>query len=163
MTYTFWHAGVLIGESDLSENSRHPRHHAGTFRPTAYGLEIFPRLTGFLSASHALKAHLEEQGRSTEDVQQSELEYLFETTPAGQKIIDIGRALSEVEVHAPDGKRLEIASIAFSDLHELQTLVRELRIEDGEDLSEIPPDGPRYVVSLTFGKARQRRWRSPQL
>ena len=59
MAYTFWHSGVLIGESDLEEASDNPRQHGGVFRPTAYGLEIFPRLTGILSEWYELKMHLE--------------------------------------------------------------------------------------------------------
>ena len=38
MTYTFWHSGILIGESDLEEAYDHPRQHGGVFRPTDYGL-----------------------------------------------------------------------------------------------------------------------------
>src|SRR4051812_12058348 len=49
MTYTFWHSGVLIGESELEDISDKPGQRGGTFHPTAYGLEIFPRLSGILS------------------------------------------------------------------------------------------------------------------
>ena len=68
MTYSFWHSGVLIGESDLEDRSDHPGQKGGIFRPTAYGLEILPRLTGFLSAGHALKTHLEANGLSAEEM-----------------------------------------------------------------------------------------------
>ena len=68
MAHTFWHSGILIGASDLEESSQHPRQRGGVFRPTAYGLEIFPRLTGILSAGHALKTHLEDEARSTAEV-----------------------------------------------------------------------------------------------
>ena len=118
MTYTFWHSGILIGESDLEESSQHPRQRGGVFRPTAYGLEIFPRLTGILSAGYALKTHLDSNGLSPDDMEPEEIEELLDTTPAGEKIIDIGRMLSDVEMRAPDGRRLEFASIAFSDLAE---------------------------------------------
>jgi hypothetical protein len=171
MTYTFWHSGILIGESDLEEARDHPRHRGGIFRPTAYGLEIFPRLSGILSAGHALKAHLEANGLDPEALEQHEIDDLLDTTPAGQKVLDIGRTLSEVEMRAPDGTRLEFASIAFSDLSELQRLVRELELGADSDLSDLPPDAPQYVVSATLrdntvtsnserqaGRFRQRHW-----
>ena len=115
MTYTFWHSGILIGESDLEEPSGNPGQRGGTFRPTAYGLEVFPRLSGILSAGHALKTHLDANGLDPDELERDEIDELLENTPAGQQIIDIGRMLSDVEVQAPDGRRLEFASIAFSD------------------------------------------------
>jgi hypothetical protein len=63
--------------------------------------------------------------------------------------------LSDVEVRAPDGSRAEFASIAFTDLSELQRLVRELEV--GGPLAEPgdpPRDAPRYIVSATFHAAR---------
>jgi len=77
----------------------------------------------------------------------------LDTTAAGRKIIDIGRMLSEVEMRAPDGRRLEFASIAFSDLAELQRLVREMEVGAVHDLTDLPPDAPRYIVSATLTKA----------
>jgi hypothetical protein len=171
MAHTFWHSGILIGESDLEESSDHPRQRGGVFRPTAYGLEVFPRLTGILSAGHALKTHLEANGLSPEEMEGSEIDELLDTTAAGRKIIDIGRMLSEVEMRAPDGRRLEFASIAFSDLLELQRLMRELGVGDAGDLRVPPTGGPRYIVSATLsdktpasrnephaGRGRRRRW-----
>ena len=38
MTYTFWHSGILIGDSDLDETSDNPGQRAGIFQPTPYGL-----------------------------------------------------------------------------------------------------------------------------
>jgi hypothetical protein len=50
MPYTLWHCGVLIGETDFEEPGRRPPQYAGIFRPTDYGLVVFPRLTGILTA-----------------------------------------------------------------------------------------------------------------
>jgi len=112
MTYTFWHSGILIGESDLEEKSDHPRQRGGVFRPTAYGLELFPRLSGILAAGHALKTHLEANGLSPDEMDRQQIDELLDATPAGQKIIDIGRTISDVEMRAPDGQWLEFESIA---------------------------------------------------
>jgi hypothetical protein len=140
MTYTFWHSGILIGESDLEERSDHPRQRGGIFRPTVYGLEVFPRLTGILSAGHALKTHLEANGLSPDEMDEHEIDELLDGTPAGQKIIDIGRMLSEVEMRAPDGRRLEFASIAFSDSMELKLVARELEGGAVDELADLPSD-----------------------
>lgn len=150
MTYTFWHSGLLIGESDLEERGDHPGQQGGIFRPTAYGLEVFPRLGGFLSAGHALKTHLEANGLSPDEMGEDEIDRLLDATPAGKKIIDIGRMIADMEMRAPDGQRMEFASIAFSDLMELQRLVGELDGESDEDLPDLPADAPRYIVSATL-------------
>ena len=150
MTYTFWHCGVLIGESDLEDGSDNPRQRGGVFWPTPHGLKVFPRLTGILTAGHALKSYLDANGLSEDQMERADVEKLLETTPAGRKIIDIGRMLSDVEMRSPDGKRLEFASIAFSDLMELQRLSQELDLETTDDLDEPPPGAPRYIVSATL-------------
>jgi hypothetical protein len=161
MTYTFWHSGILIGESDLEDGSDRPRQRGGVFRPTAYGLEVFPRLSGILAAGHALKTHLDANGLSPDDMDGQQIDELLEGTPAGQQIIDIGRTISEVEMRAPDGQRLEFESIAFSDLTELERLVRELKIGAVDDLPELPElpelpdDAPRYIVSATLRNRTQ--------
>ena len=148
MAHTFWHRGILIGESELDKTCPNPRQRAGIFHPTAYGRQLFPRLTGILSAGKALKEHLAEHGLEPETLERGEIEDLFDTTPAGQKIMDITRVVSEVEVRPPDGPALHIASLAFSDLEELRALIRAMEL-DTNDLSDVPPDAPRYIVSLT--------------
>jgi hypothetical protein len=148
MPYTFWHSGILIGEAELDEACPNPRQRAGVFRATDYGIELFPRLTGFLSAGRALQELLAERGLDWELLEQPQAEEIFETTPAGRKIIDIGRTLSEIEVRAPEGSTVQVASIAFVDREELQALTRAMRL-DTDSPSELPPNGPRYVVSLT--------------
>lgn len=150
MAYTFWHSGILIGESDLEDASDFPRHYHGVFRPTAYGLEVFPRLSGMLSAGHALKTHLDANGLSPETMERDAIDDLLDTTPAGQKILDIGRMLSDVEMRAPDGLRMEFASIGFMDLSEMQRLVHELELGAANDLANVQPEAPRYVVSATL-------------
>lgn len=150
MSYSFWHCGVLIGESDLDDPGNRPRQLSGVFRPTSYGIGVFPRLTGILTAGHALKEHLDANGLVAEEMEKSEIEQVLDTTPAGRKIIDIGRALSDVEVRAADGRPLEFASIAFIDLAELKVLASKLGDADSIDPDEWPTDTPRYTVSATF-------------
>ena len=148
MTYTFWYSGILIGESDFEEPTDDRRRMSGVFRSTAYGDEIFPRLTGVLSAGHALKTLLEAKGLDPDEMDGDDVEELFETSEAAQKIVDIGRALSEVETRGPDGTRLEFASIAFIDTLEIPRLLGELT--GRADAVAVEPDGPRYMVSGTL-------------
>jgi hypothetical protein len=154
MAYTFWHCGVLIGESELEDATGNARQRGGIFWPTAHGLQVFPRLTGILTAGHALKAYIEAKGLSEDEMEPHEVEELLEKTPAGRKVIDIGRMLSDVEVRSADGRRLEFASIAFTDLMEMRQFARELRQDSADDSPDdspdLPADAPRYLVSTTF-------------
>src|SRR4030095_4890247 len=113
-------------DTDLEDTSDNPRQRGGVFRPTAYGEDVFPRLTGILSAGHALKTHLEANNLSPDELDADQIDELLDQTPAGQKVIDIGRMLSEVEVRAPDGKRLDFSSIAFIDPSEFDRVLGEL-------------------------------------
>jgi hypothetical protein len=150
MPYTFYHAGILIGESRLEDVTKdNRRQRAGVFRATAYGLDIFPRLTGILSAGHALQKDLEANGLSLDDMEKAEIQQLFDSTPAGQKIIDVGRMISEVEVRAPNGARQEFESIAFIDKLDWKR-VAELSRDPAAEVDDLPPGVPRYVVSATF-------------
>ena len=166
MAYTLWHSGIVIGTSEL-DRPGNPRQWAGIFHPTAYGLEIFPRLTGILSAGHELKKHLDAKGLSVEEIEPGEIEELMVTSSGGRKIIDLGRMLSEIELRAPDGSGVEFASIAFSDLLELQRLTRDMRLDCADNLRDLPPDAPRYIVSATFRSDKRRTtrgaraWRRP--
>ncbi len=152
MTYTFWHCGILIGQSRMKREPGRPRHLSGSFEPTPYGLELFPRLTGILTAGHELRSYLDANGLSPEAMSREEIERIFETVPAGQKVIDIGRALSEVEMRDPDGRPLEFVSIGFSDLVEFKTLGSEMERGKKSEPSELPPGVSRYVVSATLSK-----------
>lgn len=150
MTYTFWHCGILIGESDLEPDPDEAHHLAGLFSPTAYGLEIFPRLTGIFTAGHELKTYLDDNGLSAEEMEKEAIEQVLDATPAGRKIIDIGRALSDVEMRAADGKRMEFTSIGFSDLMELRSLLHDMDLDSKHTLDDLPADAPRYIVSATI-------------
>ena len=153
MTYTFWQSGILIGESDLEDSPDGPRHRSGVFRPTPYGRELFPRLTGMLTAGYALKNHLDARGLSPDDMAPHEIEEVLDTTAAGQKVLDIGRTLSEVEVRAPDGRPMEIVSIAFIDTEEFDGLLRAMNLRDARDAENLPvppANANRYAVSATF-------------
>ena len=149
MTYTFWYSGILIGETDFEDPSDDPRRMSGTFRPTPYGEEIFPRLTGVLSAGYALKSLLDAKGLDPDEMDDDQVDELFETSDAAQKIIDIGRAISEVETRASDGSRVEFRSIAFIDTLEIPELLRVLAGQ-ADDCHNEAAQGPRYVVSGTL-------------
>jgi hypothetical protein len=148
MPYTFYHCGIVIGHSDLEAPSSHPRLRGGVFWPTTYGLQLFPRLAGMLSATHALRTHIEANDLCPDEVDQGVMDETLETTPAGRKILDIGRTAIDVEMRAPDNRRVELVSVAFSEPAEIKRLARELGIEDAADLPDLPPDAPQHIVSV---------------
>lgn len=151
MPYTFYHRGVIIGQSDLEATAPdHPRQRGGVFWPTTCGLQLFPRLTGLLSATHAFRTHLEANGVYSDEVDHRVIDDLLETTPAGRKILGLGRMAIDIEMRAPDGRRVEFASIAFSEPAEIKRLAHELRIDAASDLPDLPPDAPRHIVSVTL-------------
>ena len=150
MPYTFYHAGVLIGKSKLEERSGNPRQRGGLFWPTPHGLELFPRLSGILTAGCALKAHMDALGLHEDDMDSDEIVEMLDSTPAGQKFLDIGRTISEVEVRSPDGRRLEFASIAFTDMNEILSITPDEAPDGVGKRVELPADGPRFFVSATF-------------
>ncbi len=148
MTYTFYHCGIVIGHSDLEAPSSHPTLHGGVFWPTTYGLQLFPRLAGMLSATHALRTHIEANDLCPDAVDESVIDESLETTPAGRKILGLGRTLIDVEMRAPDNGRVEFAWVAFSEPAEIKRLAHELRIDAADDLPDLPPDAPRHIVSV---------------
>ena len=154
MAYTFWHAGILIGESELEPDQEHPNHFAGIFRPTAYGLELFPRLSGFLSAGFELKEYLVEKGLDPESLDSTQVEDALENSSGGRRVLDLGRTLSNVEVRSPQGATVEFATIGFSDVDELRTLIREMDVDQAPALPEVIPDSERYIVSFTLPRNR---------
>lgn len=173
--FTFWHCGVLIGESELRGPSGNPRQRGGVFRPTPYGVELFPRLTGVLSAGAAFRAMLAERGVSEKNLDRAELEELLDTTPSGQKLIDVGRTISEVEMRAPNGRRLEFDSIAFIDMREIGQISRTHPPSPPFDVDKavaaLPAAAPKYIVSATLapdvrnwkGDVRRGRPRRPSV
>jgi hypothetical protein len=96
-----------------------------------------------------LKSFLDAKGLDPDEMDDDQVDELFETSDAAQKIIDIGRAISEVETRAPDGTRLEFKSIAFIDTLEIPELLRVLAGGADEHHQEAAK-GPRYVVSGTL-------------
>ena len=84
MSYAFYHRGLVIGHSGLEAASPHPGQRGGVFWPTTYGLQLFPCLTGMLSATHAFTRHLEANGLCPGEVAHRVVDDLLETTPAGR-------------------------------------------------------------------------------
>lgn len=152
MRHTLWHCGVLIGEAKMQVNPAQPRQIVGEFRPTAYGRELLPRLTGVLSAAAALKDEMATRGISEESVTDPVTgPDLIESMPGGRKMVDIGRTLSEVQLRDPSGIALEFKSIAFLDLGELDSLARKLGTMRPFATSEGGPhQRARVLVSATL-------------
>jgi hypothetical protein len=157
MSFTFWHRGQPIGETDFEQehmetvpHAGERRHLAGIFRPTPYGRRLLPRLCGIMSAGFELKQELASRGLSTDDVPQDVLEYVFGTTAAGVQMLDVGRVLCEVRLRDPGGVTLQVASMAFIDLSELASLSAKLGVTQTVDLDEVSSEVAEFLVSVTL-------------
>jgi len=157
MSFTFWHRGQPIGETDFEQERMETvphygerRHLAGIFRPTPYGRRLLPRLCGIMSAGFELKQELARRGLPGDDVPPDVLEEVFGTTAAGAQMLDVGRVLCEVRVRDPGGVMLQIASMAFIDLSELASLSRKLGVSQTVNLDEVPSDVAEFLVSVTL-------------
>ena len=151
MPYTLWHCGVLIGETDFDEGGRRPPQYAGVFRPTEHGRAVFPRLSGMLTAASGLKDQLEARGLSEDEMSSDQVASLIDSTPEGSKVLEIGKALSEVELRDAEGRLLAFKQIAFIDLAELAALSRKLGCNEEMEWEALPPEASQYIVSVTLG------------
>jgi hypothetical protein len=151
MAYTLWHAGVLMGETDFEQNGGHPGQRAGVFRPTAYGRKVLPLVSGLLTAAADLKHELETRGMSEDDMSSEDVEDIFKITTAGQKVIDIGRNLADVQLRDASGTVLAFSSIAFIDVGELAHLMDRLGCCSEEQRDAVDDEhAPEFIVSATI-------------
>lgn len=155
--FTLFHCGQVVGTTDFAHAGPAPHQRLGQFQPTEYGLTVLPRITGLLEAAFGLKRALERDGIDPEgdpDVITEALERL----PEGQRVIDVGRAISELELRNEHGHVITFASLAISDVKEMLALAR------GPDEANEGPDESReetddlgdwqYLISATFIPAR---------
>lgn len=156
MTYTLWHRGVLIGETDFEDEQGDRAapvtkglHLAGIFRPTEHGRALLPRLCGIMTAAADLKDECIRRGLDPDDMAADVMMHMFESTAAGAHIIDIGRVLTEVELRDSGGATLVVSSMGFMDLAELASLSLRLGTKM-TSLDHLPSDGPEFVVSVTL-------------
>lgn len=153
MPYTLWLHGLLVGETDFEHPGPAPGQRLGAFRPTTAGLEVLPSICGLLAATVALKDEMERRGLVNPDDQADGMLEVLESTPEGERVVEIAKCLEQLELHDPNGIRLQFQSIAVSDLHELVQLGK-LRASAVDEASETADEStPRYLISATFSAA----------
>ena len=159
MPYTLFLHGQLVGDTDFDHAGPGPQQHLGIFRPTEHGLEVLPRLTGFLTAAAALKQVVERRGIDPEAMQPDTVIEVLERTCEGQRMIDVVKALDALELHDATGARVRFTSIAVSDLRELRRLSAEVNVDVA-----LPdePTMPVYVISATFAEDHVSALRTPR-
>ncbi|HEY8175943.1 MAG TPA: hypothetical protein VIF32_09640 [Gemmatimonadaceae bacterium] len=152
MAYTLSLHGRPIGETDFEQSGVGPRQRFGMLRPSEYGLEVLPRLTGFLTAASALKQAIEQRGVDPEDMSADAVIEVLEHSTEGQRMIEVVKALDALELRDSTGARVQFTSIAVSDLRELKRLSAELRVDVA-----LPEDDatPVYAISATFGEREE--------
>jgi hypothetical protein len=149
MAYTLSLHGRHIGETDFEQAGVGPRQRFGMLRPSEHGLEVLPRLTGFLTAASALKQAIERRGLDPEDMSADTVIEVLERSTEGQRMIEVVKALDALELCDSTGARVRFTSIAVSDLRELRRLSAELSVDVA-----LPDDPglPVYAISATFGE-----------
>jgi hypothetical protein len=81
---------------------------------------VLPRLTGILTTGQAFRTVVDSPGRSVDDLQAGEVEALLSETDVGRAMIELCRRVSRVELRGPDGRRIEVTSLSFSDIDEIR-------------------------------------------
>ncbi len=161
MTYTLWHDGIKIGETDFAHRNPvpNPRQRAGIFQATGYGERLFPKLKGALTACAGIKEVVVKRGLDPEHIASADMDEVFESSAPGRAFRDIGKTLFHVEIRSPGGKVLEYTQIAFMDLDELRALSRRLGTSPLPE--DPPPEAPRYIVSAVLRSAKEWRESNP--
>jgi hypothetical protein len=149
--FTLFHLGQLVGTTEFEHPGSTPNQRLGKFQPTDYGLTVLPRLTGLLEAAFGLKREMERLGIDPEgdaDVISAALEEI----PDGRRVVDVGRAISEMELRNDNGQVVVFTSLAISDVRQLIALAGEVTgsHEDPDDVGDW-----RYLISATFTPPRE--------
>ena len=152
MKYTFWHCGALMGDAQLRKNPANPRQVFGPFRPTEYGRTLLPQLTGILAAGAALKEEMEARGMSEDSLASAEeVGQFLDQSPAGQRVMDVGRIISDMELRDHTGAQVPFQSIGFLDLASLA----QLAIHPAPN---VRPPAPAFQVMVSATLSPRRHW-----
>lgn len=144
MRYTLWLDGHLLGETRMEHRGPGPGQRLGGLEPTPYGLEVLPRLCGFLEAASAMKLTLLERGVSDPDTDVDRTMQFLETTPQGTRFSLLVKQLSQLELRESGGETAHFHTIVITDLKELGALSRTFDAEH-----ELAQGTPRYIISAT--------------
>jgi hypothetical protein len=153
MPYTLLLHGRLVGETEFDDAGPGPGQRLGILRPTEHGLEVLPRLVGFLSAAARLKQAIERRGLDPDAMSSEAMFQLLDHTPEGQRMVDVVKALDALELRDSSGGRVSFTSIAVSDLAELRRVAREL----GEEIPLPDDSATTYVISATLANGFRTR------
>jgi hypothetical protein len=148
MPYTLSLNGVVIGETDFEHTGRGPRQQAGIFRPTPFGLEVLPQVTGMFAASLAFTRVVEQRKSEIESAEG--VMFLMENTPEGRKLIEHAKVIDQLELRDPGGQLLSVESIAVSNLQELAELAASRLGRQAASRT-----APRYLISATLRAAEE--------
>jgi hypothetical protein len=149
--FTLYHLGQEVGSTDFAHAGSAPNQRLGAFLPTPYGTAFLPRITGLLEAGLELKLAMEREGIDP-DADPDAITSALETLPEGRRLLDVGRATTELELRNEHGVRVPFSSLAISDVREMMALARR----DGREAPALPDDLGEwsYLISATFAPAR---------
>jgi hypothetical protein len=144
MRYTLWLHGHLLGDTRLEHNGPNPNQKLGGLRPSTHGLEVIPKLCGFLKIASAVKQCLAAQGVNDSDMEAEATMHLLETTAEGKRFTELVKELGQLELREAGGNVAPFHTIVLTDLYELGDLAANLDVD-----GQLADGAPRYLVSAT--------------
>ena len=147
--FTLYHLGQAVGSTDLAHSGPAPNQRLGAFLPSPYGVALMPRIAGFLEATFLLKRAMEREGIPENDP--DAVASALETLPEGKRVLDVGRATSELELRNEHGVTVPFSMLMISDVREMAALTQH----GASHPSTLPDDlgSWRYIISATFTPA----------
>ena len=152
MPYSVWKNGQKIGETRF-ELCPGPRKRAGVFHPTAFGLSVLPGITAMGPALLDFGAMCRERGVDVDDNRPETAERAFDDfadTPQAARIRAAASCIADLEVRDGNGRTLGWDSIMISDMNEIAKLAERRRRGTPDQLSMLPGDPIRFMISTTL-------------
>jgi hypothetical protein len=156
MSFSLWHRGTLIGETDFGLGRLPGGRRAGVFHPAPSGMTVLPALTAMAPALFGLGAAMDRLPLSDEDIERDTDAAIeaFARSPEGRRVLAAAEQIADLELRDASGKHIEFQSILVTDLQELAALGVAHRAAE-ETSGRGSRDPVRYVISVTLSERRR--------
>jgi len=155
--YTVWKNGEKIGETRF-ELRPAPSRLAGVFHPTASGLSVLPAVTAMAPALIEFGRICRARGIMADENRPEAVDEgleAFANTPEGKRVRTAASHVAELELRDPSGRTIIWESILISDLTAFAQLSAERRRDAESQLSKLPGDPIRFMISATVASGNE--------
>jgi hypothetical protein len=162
MSYSVWKNGQKIGETRF-ELCPAPRKRAGVFHPTAFGLSVLPGITAMGPALRDFGEMCRKRGVDVDDNRPETAERAFDAfgeTPEARRIQAAASCIADLELRDANGRTLGWESIMITDMNTLAELAEKRRRGAPDQLSMLPGDPIRFMISTTLADVPDPRRRA---